>query len=644
MNIEHQPILPKGTPSRLGKGPGVRSPPMRKLFLIFLLFFFLPISSARADAPAPQIAAYTIEVSLNPGKHTIEGLETVTYRNTTAQPMPDLVFHLYLNAFKSADTIFMKESGSMHRGNAFDPQENGWIDVTGLRLSDGTELQLELLEDGTLARAVLPQPVAPGEAVKFEATFIAQLPRVVARTGWAPDAQDDPFFMVGQWFPKLGVWTDEGWNAYPFHANSEFFADFGSYEVQIRLPKDYVTAGTGLPGEPVRGGDGTQTVTYTARNVIDFAWAASPNLKEASAQVGDVEVRYVYLPEHEWSAARVLDAAEKSVVYYGKWFGPYPYPRLTVLDVPDEGDGAGGMEYPTLVAAGTTNLLGLPSGPVLSSADRGLELVTVHEIGHQWFQSMVATNEAEEPWLDEGMTDYASVRLMTEAYGLYESGFDLGDFEFGYLDLRRFEYVLRPGVPMFGKAWDFTGSDYSVGTYSKPALSLLTLEKVLGEETMLKIMSTYFQRYRFGHPTTEDFRAVAVEVSGQPLDWFFGDPDAKTGLVYGAGTLNYTASEIDARSITAAREGKLAIPTEIEVTFADGSRDLIAWDGKEARKTFTFEKEVRAFTIDPQRKLLVDLIWSDNGLSRRADLPAWLSVVTRLVYHLQNWLIILGGI
>ena len=410
------------------------------------------------------------------------------------------------------------------------------------------------------------------------------------------------------------------------------------------MPAGYTSAGTGLPTGTVDNGDGTQTVTYQAQNVIDFAWTASPNLREAFAQVGNVEVRYVYLPEHAWTVARVLDAAQKALVDFGKWFGPYPYPRLTVVDAPDAGEGAGGMEYPTLVTAGAMDFLGVGSAPVRAGWERALELVTVHEVAHQWWQSMVATNEAEEPWLDEGFADYSTVRLMSLEYGENNSGFDLGDFEAGYLDMRRGEYIANPRVAMYGKAWDFGGMDYAIAAYSKPAMSLLTLERVLGEETMLKVMSTYFQRYRFAHPTTEDFHAVAAEVSGQPLDWFFGDPAARTGLVYGPDTLNYTAREIGARSITAAREGKLVIPTEIEVTFADGTRQTLAWDGQDAQKTFTFERDVRAFTIDPQRKLVVDQVWSDNALSRRADLPAWLSVVTRLVYHLQDWLLILGGI
>jgi hypothetical protein len=593
---------------------------------------------AADEGLAPDIAVYAIDVQLDPVIRSLDGVETIAYRNTTTRPMPDLVFHLYLNAFKDTETIFMQESGPQHRGNPFQKENNGWIEVNGIRLADGTELTLELLEDGTLARAALPEPVQPDETVKLELTFTAKLPQVFARTGWALDAQAAPFFMVGQWFPKLGVWTTDGWNAYPFHSNSEFFADFGAYSVNITLPQEYFTAATGLPAGSIDNGDGTQTVSYQADDVIDFAWTASPNLKEAVRRVGDVEVYYVYLPEHEWTVERVLDVSEKALVDYGKWFGAYPYARLTVVDVPDAGQGAGGMEYPTLVTAGAMDMLGLGGAPVQAGWELSLELVTAHEIGHQWWQSMVAFNEAEEPWLDEGITDYSTARLMNAEYGEGVSAFDVADIEVGYVDSRRAEYLASPETPMVGNAWDFQMLQYGVAAYSKPTLSLLTLEGVLGEEMMLKVMSTFFQRYRFQHPTTDDFRATAQEVSGQDLDWFF------EGLVHGEGTLNYVAGEIAGQSITVVRQGDLVIPTEIEVVFSDGTTRRVPWEGALPQEQIDFDRPVQSYSIDPDHKLIIERVWSDNGRLVRADLPAWLAVVTRLIYHLQDWMLMLGGI
>jgi aminopeptidase N len=471
--------------------------------------------------------------------------------------------------------------------------------------------------------------------VRVELEFDAQLPRVFARTGYADD-----FFMVGQWFPKLGVWQDGAWNAYPFHANAEFYSDFGDYSVDITLPVEYVTGGTGMPVSSRDNGDGTQTVRYQAENVIDFAWTASPEFQEATRQVGGIEVLYLYLPEHAWSVERALDAAEAALRHYGSWYGAYPYPRLTVVDVPSEGQGAGGMEYPTLVTAGTLIPSGDGANPLNSPAIRMLEMVIIHEIGHQWWQSMVAFNEAEEPWLDEGLTEYSTARAMDAEYGADTSFLDTPFLKVGGLDMRRAEYMSGPEVAMYGKAWDFTGMQYSVGAYAKPALALRTLERTLGEEVMLDLMRTFFQRYQFAHPTTEDFRQVAEEVSGQDLAWFFD------GLVYGDGVLNYTVTDLGDHSVTVARQGDLIVPTEVLVIFDDGTSVLEPWEGKETELTFNYLDRalVRSAEIDPEGRVVVDLQWADNGLRRRLDLSAWLALVSRLLYHLQNALSALGGL
>jgi hypothetical protein len=603
-----------------------------------------PLPSAPAADPgtlakAVRIADYTIAVTLDPAAKLLTGRESITYRNTTPHPITSLTFHLYLNAFRDLNSTFLKESGSQSRGFAWDAEHPGWIRVTALRLANGTPLNFEPVGDDTIGYADLPAPVVQGQALELEVEFQAQLPKVFARTGFASEATGNDFFMVGQWFPKLGVWENGAWEAEPFHANAEFYADFGVYNVAITLPTGYVTGGCGLPTGAVDNGDGTQTVTYHAEPVIDFAWTASPHFQTAARQVGSVEVVYLYLPEHAWTVARVLDAAEAAVVYFGAWYGPYPYPRLTVVDVPDDGGGAGGMEYPTLVTAGAEDLLGM-GGPIAKFGfDHGVEVVTVHEIGHQWFQSMVATNEGREPWLDEGFTDYISVRGMAAAYGPTTSAFQAGTLQASYLDMRRMEYLANPGVAMHGAAWDFPGMmDYGVATYSKPVMALTTLENVLGSEAMLQVMSTYFSRYQFRHPTTTDFRQVAEEVSGQDLAWFFD------GVVYGSGSVNYTVESVTAHQATLTRTGDLELPVEILVTFSDGSTRLETWTSQDYIQVLDYPNQtIDRVQIDPQRKLVLDLDWSDNGRTRQADLNAWLALDVRMLYSLQNALLALGG-
>lgn len=560
-------------------------------FIVLIIFMLVEGCSVVLPAPSPApserlvrgaeniapVASYIIEVTLDADNKTLLGRERVTYLNSSSNPIPDLVFHLYLNAFRSEETLFMREGGGQLRGFEWDEEAPGFIEVDNIQLLDGTPLQLELIEDGTLARASLPQPVPPGETVEVLVDFHAQLPFAFARTGFV----GDDFFMVGQWFPKLGVWEGRGWNAYPHHANSEFYSDFGSYDVRITLPDNFITGGVGILTSQVDNGDGTQTVQYRAEQVIDFAWTASPNFRPARRRVAGVEILYLHLPEHAWTVDRALTAATAALISFGRWYGPYPYSRLTIVDVPDEGAGAGGMEYPTLVTAGTTSLLGVPLMGRFN-LEKSLELTVIHEVGHQWWQSMVAFNEAEEPWLDEGFTDYSTLRLVNQLYGEGSSAVNAGDYEVGYLETRRLEYLALPRTAMFGNAWDFLPLQYGVAAYSKPGLSLLTLERVIGEDLMLRIMSTFFQRFQFAHPDTNDFRAVAMEVTGQSLDWFFD------GLVYSDQVLNYQVAELVEDSVTVERQGELAIPTQIEVTFQDGTSVVEPWDGQEQERVFRY--------------------------------------------------------
>ena len=580
--------------------------------------------------PVERIANYTIDVVLDAEAKTISAEQIITYTNTTSEPIPNLVFHLYLNAFRDENSYFLSDTVA-HRGFGWSPDGAGHITVTSLRLQDGTELDLKNIEDDTLATADLPLPLAEGQSLTLYLTYTAQLPRLFARTGFAQD-----FFLVGQWFPKLGVWQDGAWNAYPFYANNEFYADFGTYDVTITVPDNLVVGATGLPTGEQNNGDGTRTVNYFADPVIDFAWTASSRFSAETRQFGDVEVVYMVLDEHHATTERVMYIAEKSLETFGDWFGPYPYKRLTIVDVPADGAAAGGMEYPTFVTAGTldvgadffTNLRGI----------RALETVVAHEIGHQWFQSMVATNEAEEPWLDEGFTDYATGLAMDAAFGTTSSVVDLAGVQMNTADLRRMEYLLEAQTPMFGKAHELEA--YTVATYSKPTLSMATLERVVGRDTMKQIMRTYFERFSFAHPTTDDFQTVAEEVSAENLDWFFD------GLVYGGDVANYLVQSIDETSVTVARQGNLVLPAEVLITFEDGSTVLELWDTNERSKTFTYSgtPSIQSAELDPEQKLLVDLRYSDNGLSVQPDNASLTKILLRFLYDIQDLLLLAGGL
>ena len=349
------------------------------------------------QAAEPETVLYSIEVALDPETHRLQGKELVRWTNNTGVSTDELWFHLYLNAFASSETTFMRELGSGSLRRRVTPQGDwGWIQVESLLLDDGTDLLPAMefmrpddgnISDFTVIRVQLPWVVRPGSAVELVIEFSAQLPWIIARTGFVED-----FHLVGQWFPKLGVFEGElGWNCHQFHASSEFFADFGTYRVAMTVPEDWVVGATGVEIErtPLEAG---VRIVHRAQRVHDFAWCAAPSslmemveadfdpardvppqwLERARALLGlsaaDLELppmrlRLIVPRVQQALVPRMLRAARLGVAWYGLFYGPYPYPQLTIVSPPPAAMEAGGMEYPTFITTGTGNLdASIPAG------------------------------------------------------------------------------------------------------------------------------------------------------------------------------------------------------------------------------------------------------------------------------------------
>lgn len=355
---------------------------------------------------SPRIVTYKISVSLDPVEKMLNGKETLTWRNTSTDRVGELQFHLYLNTFKNSQSTFMKESGGENRGFKLSEGGWGWIDVISMKTADGEDLTGRIAfihpdddnaQDQSVIRVPLSKPVTPGQTIQLNIDFRAKLPRVFARTGYYQN-----FYMVGQWFPKIGVYEAAGqrfatkgqWNCHQFHSSTEFYADYGVYDVDMTVPKEYVVGATGLLQNMKENADGTKTVSHHAEDVHDFAWTASPTYLDLSDQWRDVKIRVLMQPQRAHQAERYLESAKAALELFDKHVGKYPYPNLTIVDPAFGATGAGGMEYPTLITAGS--MWGLGKSVKLA------EMVTVHEFGHQYWYGLVGNNEFEEAYLDEG--------------------------------------------------------------------------------------------------------------------------------------------------------------------------------------------------------------------------------------------------
>ncbi len=630
------------------------------------------VLSALSAPAAEPVASYDLDVRLDPVSHRLAGQETVRWVNSADTPTSELHLHLYLNAFASPRTTFMRELGGRGlRGGDPASREWGWIRILSMRTADGDDLLSAMgfvrpddgnPDDFTVARVALDREVPPGEGIELEIGFEAQLPSIIARTGFAGD-----FHMVAQWFPKLGVFEGaRGWNCHQFHAASEFFADFGRYRATVEVPEGWVVGATGVEVQRSTVEEGTsrrERILFQADRVHDFAWCAAPPelmlavegsfepgrdvpqpwLEDASARLGrsaaDLELpamnlRLILPRSQAGLAPRMLRAIRAGAACLGLRYGPYPYPQLTVVSPPATAADAWGMEYPTLF---TTGAVGLMRDPPLRWVP-WIESVTVHEFAHQYFQGMLASNEFEQAWLDEGLATFSEDVCM-EAMG--SSGLfpwvDGLAWTNQRLDLARRVHPLRPDRP----AWEFRSlGAYGDASYTQMSLTLRTLEGLLGPETLARALRAYVERFRFSHPTGADLQRTLEEVGGEPLGWFFdqavyGDATPDWAVVRvssrpspSAAGLRWTGSDWEPPpaeevedagpgrdvEIQVARLGDMVGPVVVQARYEDGSTERTTWDGRTRwlRWHPGGDREVVEVVVDPDGVWALETERADN--------------------------------
>jgi hypothetical protein len=618
-----------------------------------------------ADGDGRAVVDYDIEVALDPARHELRGAERVSWRNATGVATSEIWLHLYLNAFASSGSTLMSELARESLGSRSPVDDGwGWTRITRIALAEGVDLSsamtFERPDDGnpddfTLARVALPREVRPGEAVELEIEFEARLPRAFLRTGHADD-----FHMVAQWFPKVSVFEgDEGWNRHQFHAASEFFADFGSYRVRMTIPRGWVVGATGELVSRVEVEAGDQVV-FRARDVHDFAWATAPSslmtvietdfepgrdvprrwleraveslgLGAAELELAPMTIRLLVPRSQEALAPRMIRAIRLAVAWFGLHLGPYPYPQITVVSPPPEARSTGGMEYPTLVTTGASRLDAHPPW----SWTYDIESVTVHELGHQYFQGLLASNEFEQAWLDEGLTSWAENRCLDDiiADRLAPEIRNPLTWEIDQVWLSLAEQPLAIDRPV----WEhrLIAESY-LASYGKTALAMRTLEGLLGEDRLLRAIRTYVEELRFRHPTGDDLQAVLEREIGHELGWFFDGvlrdgltPDwtvlavrhhrtgRPEGMVWRDGGWHDADDRDEPGSwrvdVELGRRSGLVGPVEVELRWESGRVERRIWDGRDrwVRWTEDSPERLQQVAVDP------DFAWALE--TRRAD-------------------------
>ena len=631
----------------------------------------IPDTTSAINSPTPmsqRVVHYQIDARYNPTTHTVDATEVLTYHNLTGQALDHFPFHLYQNAFQPKATWVREAKIVGSRDTTYEKWEDkeyGSEDIKRLEVVGQGDLTAQLQyiqpddgnkDDKTVVDLRLPKPVPQGAYVQFKIAFQTKFPETEARSGWKRD-----FVLGGQWFPKVGVWWHGAWNCHQYHAMTEFFADFGVYDVKLTVPQFEVMGASGIKVSEVNNADSTKTLTYHGDDIHDFAWTASPRYKVKEdgvyqGQMGPVQMRILMQPAHWSQVERHEKILRESLDHFERWYGPYPYKTITLVD-PEPDSAAGGMEYPTFITGDSSWFM--PKGAYLP------EIVVEHEFGHQYWYGMVATNEFEDAWMDEGINSYTEVKVLDSILGRNTSMLNIAGATFGEREGHRLEYTSVADLdPIAEKAYDYySGNSYAGITYGKTASVLLTLENIIGEATMQKAMHAYFMKYRFTHPVKEDFLKTIEEVSGRDLRWYFNQ------AVYGSPVMDYKVLQIESFPVNWYEEKKgstdkddknivyrsyvwlqrkedFVMPVVVEIKFDNGEAVREHWDGVSRWTKFSYEKKAKVVSaeIDPDHKIQIDRNDFDNSYTTEPNgKPAhklanyWLFVTQWLGQALTWW-------
>lgn len=556
-----------------------------------------------------------------------------------------------MNAFSGLQSSFISRQGGTVFGQSIENyKDEEWghliihrlIDQDNIDIVD-TKLFIRDLDDNehdsTIVAYQLHQPILPGETRTLELDFSVKMPRLIARSGYSLAS----YYLFVHWFPQMCVYEEqEGrwqWNSHQFVPGTEFYADFGKYRVSLDLPADMVVGATGCRTHYLQSG-GRQVVTYVAEDVIDFGWVTYPHFDVYRDQWEDIEIELLLAPEHSAQAERMITATKQGLAYLREHVGPYAYSKITVVGPPLHALRSGLMEYPMMITCGSA--YGLPEGI------RTLESLVIHELTHQYFMAVLANNEKEEAWMDEGFVTYYEDRIIDHYYGKTSGLIDILGYKVGNAQKSRNEYlnmgdltngtIGRPG-------WEFDFGAYKELIYAKSATLLKTVEALLGTAVMDQMMRSYYEEYRYTHPTGQDFIGFVkafVDEQGLPYRGSYIAGFLTAGIYdnsyYDAAVLSVETTG-DQHRATITNHGDLDLPVDVLWTFTDGHtfKERIL-DMNSGTLDHTYNGALASITIDPDHNNYLDADYSNNTWVPAADHAINVSFSGRTAYWVQSFL------
>ncbi|MBP6455747.1 MAG: M1 family metallopeptidase [Chitinophagaceae bacterium] len=503
--------------------------------LLFIIVILLSIKNEISNAQKywQQNVNYKIDVSLDDENHILRASEIMEYQNNSSDTLSYIFIHLWPNAYKNDHTEFSKQQVENGETDFYFSKkiDKGFIDSVSFTVDD---LPCNLREYNNMADVAileLPFKLLPGKKINIATPFRVVLPKNVSRGG-----HDDQSYQITQWYPKPAVYDKDGWHPMPYLNQGEFYSEYGSFDVKITLPKNYVVAATGnletesehefikslidkknsfqydkekkylLTPETSKE---IKTLHFTENNIHDFAWFADKRFlvekKIIIENKKQINAYSYFLPQNFSLYKNSTDILDKTVSYFSKRIGEYPYKNVSIVD------GAllagGGMEYPTIAIIGKT-----PNKKTLNT-------VIIHEVGHNWFYGILGSNERKNPWLDEGINSFYENELVQK---LVEDG-DVAIEENSNNIVFHINQSENEEQPISSSSEELTAWNYGGIIYAKSALALKYFQSYLGNDLMDDIMQTYFNQWKFKHPNAQDLRKIAEDKSGENLNWFFDE-------------------------------------------------------------------------------------------------------------------------
>ncbi|WP_034887139.1 M1 family metallopeptidase [Gillisia sp. Hel_I_29] len=555
---------------------------MKKLILSILILTGGAMSAQENPNYWQQHVDYKMDIDMNVNNFQYTGSQELKYTNNSPDTLKKVFYHLFFNALQPGSDMDMRlqdiadpdgrmvnnlgtkeEPKYQSRISILKPNEIGYLRVESL---DQDGKKVEYKEEGTILKVSLAEPIAPGKSTTFKMKFKGQVPVQIRRSG--RNNADGVALSMTQWYPKLAEYDFEGWHADPYIAR-EFFGVWGDFDVNISIDKKYILGGTGVlqnadeigygyekEGTKVKRAKGDKlTWNFKAEKVHDFAWAADPEyIHDSMKTESGVTLHFLYKndPKVKENWKKIQPETAKLLAFYNEHIGEYPWKQYSVIQ-----GGDGGMEYAncTLITGGENY--------------DGLLGTTAHEFAHSWFQQLLGTNESQHPWMDEGFTSYISTQAEQSLEGKNSENPYKGSY-------RTYNYLAQSGkeqaLSTHGDRYEYNMA-YSIASYVKGSVFLSQLGYIIGKENLQQTLHSYYDEWKFKHPSPNDFIRVAEKVSGAELNWYLND------WVNTTNTIDYAVKNIseenNATTATLERVGIMPMPLDVTVSYTDGTSENI---------------------------------------------------------------------